>query len=39
MTIQQLQYLQEVYRAGSILQAAKNLYVAQSSISSSISAL
>lgn len=39
MTIQQLQYLLEVYRTGSISQAAKNLYVAQSSVSSSISAL
>ena len=39
MTIQQLQYLLEVYRTGSIYQAAKKLYVAQSSVSSSISAL
>lgn len=39
MTIQQLQYLLEVYRTGSISQAAKNLYVAQSSVSSSISGL
>lgn len=39
MTIQQLQYLLEAYRTGSISQAAKNLYVAQSSVSSSISGL
>lgn len=39
MTIQQLQYLLEVYHAGSISQAARNLYVAQSSISNSISYL
>lgn len=39
MTIQQLQYLLEVHRTGSISQAAKNLYVAQSSVSSSISGL
>ena len=39
MTIQQLQYLLEVYRSGSISQAAKKLYVAQSSVSSTISAL
>lgn len=39
MTIQQLQYLLEVYRTGSISRAAKNLYVAQSSVSSSISGL
>lgn len=39
MTIQQLQYLLEVYRTGSISQAARNLFVAQSSVSSSLSAL
>ena len=39
MTIQQLQYLLEVYRTGSISQTAKKLYVAQSSVSSTISAL
>lgn len=36
MTIQQLHYLLEVYHAGSISQAARNLFVAQSSISNSI---
>lgn len=39
MTIQQLQYLLEVSRTGSITKAAKNLYVAQSSVSNAISAL
>lgn len=39
MTIQQLQYLLEVHRTGSISGAAKNLFVAQSSVSTSISAL
>lgn len=39
MTIQQLQYLLEVYRTGSISRAAKNMYVAQSSLSSMISNL
>lgn len=39
MTIQQLQYLIEVSRTGSITKAAKNLYVAQSSVSNAISAL
>ena len=39
MTIPQLQYLLEVYRTGSISQAARNLSVAQSSISSSLSTL
>lgn len=39
MTIQQLQYLLEVYRTGSISQAARNLAVAQSSISGSLSTL
>lgn len=37
MTIQQLQYLLEVYRTGSISQAAKKLLVAQSSVSNIIS--
>lgn len=36
MTIQQLEYLLEVYHAGSISQAARKLYVAQSSISNAI---
>ena len=39
MTIQQLQYLLEVYHTSSISQAARNLFVAQSSVSSSISSL
>lgn len=39
MTLQQLQYLMEVYRTGSVSRAAKNLYLAQSSLSASISAL
>ena len=39
MTIQHLQYIIEVNRTGSISQAAKNLYVAQSSISNAISSL
>lgn len=39
MTFQQLQYLLEVYRAGSVSQAAKNLYLAQSSVSAAISNL
>lgn len=39
MTFQQLQYLLEVYRAGSVSQAAKNLFVGQSSVSVSISSL
>lgn len=39
MTLQQLQYLIEVYRTGSISGAAKNLFLAQSSLSSSISSL
>lgn len=39
MTIQQLQYLLEVSRTGSITKAAKSLYVAQSSVSNAISAL
>ena len=39
MTIQQLQYVLEVYRAGSVSQAAKNLFVGQSSVSVSITNL
>jgi len=39
MTFQQLQYLQEVSRTGSISGAAKNLFLAQSSVSASISNL
>ena len=39
MTIQQLEYILEVNRTGSITQAAKNLFVTQSGISSAISAL
>lgn len=39
MTIQQLQYLLEVYHTGSISRAAKNLYVSQSSVSISINTL
>lgn len=39
MTIQQLQYILEVSRAGSITQAAKNLFVTQSSISCALGAL
>ena len=39
MTFQQLQYLLEVYRSGSISHAAKNLFVSQSSLSSTISHL
>ena len=39
MTFQQLQYVLEVYRAGSVSQAAKNLFVGQSSVSLSISNL
>lgn len=39
MTFQQLQYLLEVYRTGSVSQAAKNLFVAQSSVSTSVSNL
>ena len=36
MTFQQLQYLLEVYRTGSVSQAARNLFVAQSSVSTSV---
>ena len=39
MTFQQLQYLLEVSRTGSISGAAKNLYLAQSSVSAAISTL
>lgn len=39
MTIQQLQYVLEVHRAGSVSQAAKNLFVGQSSVSVSITNL
>ena len=39
MTIQQLQYILEVKRSGSITQAAKNLFVTQSSVSCAIAAL
>ena len=39
MTLQQLQYLMEVYRVGSIAGAAKNLYTAQPSVSKSIKAI
>lgn len=39
MTIQQLQYILEVRQAGSITQAAKNLFVTQSSVSCAIAAL
>ena len=39
MTLQQLQYLLEVYRTGSVSGAAKNLFLAQSSLSESISSI
>ena len=39
MTIQQLQYILEVERTGSVSQAAQNFYVSQSSVSNAISAL
>lgn len=39
MTIQQLEYILEVNRAGSISKAAKNLFVSHSSVSNSIAAL
>lgn len=39
MTIQQFQYVLEVYRAGSVSQAAKNMFVGQSSVSLSITNL
>ncbi len=39
MTFQQLQYLMEVYRTGSISKAANNLYVSRPSVSFSINSL
>lgn len=39
MTLQQLQYLMEVYHTGSISGAAKRLFLSQSSLSASISSL
>lgn len=39
MTIQHLQYILEVQRTGSVSQAAKNLFVSQSGISTSIASL
>ena len=39
MTLQQLQYLMEVYQTGSISGAAKRLFLSQSSLSASISSL
>ena len=39
MTIQQLEYILEVNRAGSMSKAAKNLFVSHSSVSNSVSAL
>lgn len=39
MTLQQMQYLTEVYRTGSVSRAAKNLFLAQSSLSASISSI
>ena len=39
MTIQQLQYILEVHRTGSITKTAKNFFVSQSSVSNAISAL
>lgn len=39
MTFQQMQYVLEVYRAGSVSGAAKKLFVGQSSVSLSISSL
>lgn len=39
MTIQQLQYILEVQRTGTIAQAAKNLYVSNSGVSNAINAL
>ncbi len=39
MTLQQMQYMIEVYRTGSISGAAKNLFLAQSSLSASISSV
>ncbi|MBR4863102.1 MAG: LysR family transcriptional regulator [Oscillospiraceae bacterium] len=39
MTIQQLQYLIEVYRAGSVLRAAKSLFLSQSTVSTAVTSL
>ena len=39
MTVQQLQYVLEVHKAGSITQAAKNLFVTPSSVSAAIASL
>lgn len=39
MTFPQLQYLLEIHRTGSVTQAAKNLFVTQSSVSIALSAL
>jgi len=39
VTFPQLQYLLEIHRAGSITQAAKNLFVAQSSVSVALGAI
>lgn len=39
MTIQQLEYILEVNRAGSMSKAAKNLFVSHSSVSNSVAAL
>ena len=39
MTFSQLQYLLEIYRVGSVTQAAKNLFVSQSSVSIALGTL
>lgn len=39
MTFSQVQYLLEIHRAGSVTQAAKNLFVSQSSVSIALNAL
>lgn len=39
MTFSQLQYLLEIYRTGSVTQAAKNLFVSQSSVSIALGTL
>ena len=39
MTIQQLQYILEVHRTGSISKAANNLYLAQPNLSNAIRSL
>ena len=39
MTFQQLQYILEVYKTGSVSKAAENLFISRSSVSSSISSL